>query len=153
MSALEKLKQNQPLLDVLAMMNVPEWATHIAVRDEVPKIGMAIYLEEGSCFIDEDPAASEEPRWASSYDERYWEIIPLADFGIELSANAEDLTLEQAEEMVSKLEIGDRWATHVFVKKDGTRITTAQLKNELTEKEIEFYQSHVIQVRPFATDK
>ena len=63
------------LLCVATEVELPVWATHVAVRNNGSKAEPAAWLEEANDYIDEDPSQLEDGRWAGSYKHCYWTFI------------------------------------------------------------------------------
>ena len=132
--------------NVVPLMNIPSWATHIAIRDSKPKIQCAIYHDESKSFVDEDPSVKKEGDILGSFDERYWEFYPVAEIEGAVFKDA-DLSFDEALVIASKCTIVDKFANYLLVSKKGDSVCAARWQNEPTEFELKFCNSHFIKVK------
>ena len=51
---------------------LPDWATHVAVRNDGSKVEPAAWLEHEKEYVDEDPSKLKKCAWAGAFNERYW---------------------------------------------------------------------------------
>jgi hypothetical protein len=51
---------------------LPDWATHVAVRNDGSKAEPAAWLEDEKEYTDEDPSKLKKGDWAGVFNERYW---------------------------------------------------------------------------------
>ncbi len=66
------------LLCVARTVDMPDWATHVAVRNDGSKAEPAAWLERAQDYLDEDPAQLGEHCWAGSYKNCYWTFFERA---------------------------------------------------------------------------
>lgn len=66
------------LLCVARTVDFPDWATHVAVRNNGSKAEPAAWLESANDYIDEDPAQLGSQCWTGSYKNCYWTFISRA---------------------------------------------------------------------------
>ncbi len=80
MSSAKKDESNlSSLLCVAKKFELPEWATHVAVRNDGSKSEPAAWLESVNDYIDEDPALLDPDCWAGSYKHHYWKFFSRAE--------------------------------------------------------------------------
>jgi hypothetical protein len=61
------------LLDAAKKINLPSWATHVAVRNTNPeKAEPCAYCEKAQDYLDEDPASLKDGEWSGCYKKVYW---------------------------------------------------------------------------------
>jgi len=60
------------LLELAASVELPIWATHVAVRKDGSKAEPAAWSEIVNDYLDEDPANITPHCWVGSYNRRYW---------------------------------------------------------------------------------
>lgn len=60
-------------------VNVPEWATHIAVRTDGSKAEPCLWMEKANDYVDEDPSHIKDGRWVGGYNSRYWVFFSRAE--------------------------------------------------------------------------
>lgn len=70
--------QNE-LLEIAKKVEIPAWATHIAVSKVRLQGEPCAWIELEKEFVDEDPQHFAEGDWASSYKSAYWEFFPVND--------------------------------------------------------------------------
>jgi len=68
---------NEELLKIARTINLPEWATHVAVRDDGSKVEPAAWVEAVGDYIDENPSTISRGDWAGGYKHCYWEFFSL----------------------------------------------------------------------------
>lgn len=66
------------LLCVARTVDLPDWATHVAVRNNGSKAEPAAWLESVNDYLDDDPAQLGQHCWAGSYKHCYWTFISRA---------------------------------------------------------------------------
>lgn len=71
---------NNPVAIKLAKSHNPEeWATHVAVRDDLSKAESCMFGVESGEFVDEDISLLNKGEWCGAYKETYWTFFPLSD--------------------------------------------------------------------------
>lgn len=71
----EAKKDESDLSDLLCVameVELPEWATHVAVRRNGSKAEPAAWIESANEYIDEDPAQLNPHCWSGGYKQCYW---------------------------------------------------------------------------------
>ena len=63
------------LLCVAKTVELPDWATHVAVRTNGSKAEAAAWLESVNDYLDEDPAQLGTDCWVGSYKHCYWKFF------------------------------------------------------------------------------
>lgn len=63
------------LLCVAKNVELPDWATHVAIRKDGSKAEPAAFVEKIKQYLDEDPSQLGEHCWAGSYKNCYWTFI------------------------------------------------------------------------------
>ena len=73
------MKDNDVLEQLAKTINIPEWATHVAVRKDGSKVEPATWLEEVDDYVDEDPSSNSVVGWIGSYKHHYWAFFSKED--------------------------------------------------------------------------
>lgn len=60
------------LICVAATVELPNWATHVAVRNNGVKAEPVVWLDEINNFVDENPSSLSSHQWIASYNNLYW---------------------------------------------------------------------------------
>lgn len=120
--------------NVVPKMNIPSWATHIAIQASTPKIGMAVYAEEEGCFIDEDISKLRTNDIATSYDERYWEFVAIDDIENVDRVDNKEITLDMAKKIAASLDVKYKFTNYIIVAKDGTEVKAVNISHEFVQE-------------------
>lgn len=59
------------LREIAKSVELPKWATHVAVRTDGSKSEPAAWVEKVNDFVDEDPDKNQS-KWIGSYKHVYW---------------------------------------------------------------------------------
>ena len=65
----------EELLTIARKIEMPDWATHAAIRKDASKAEAAAWIESAQCYVDEDPSKISRHDWAGSYKSIYWAFI------------------------------------------------------------------------------
>jgi hypothetical protein len=63
------------LLEIARTVVVPEWASHVAVRNDGSKREPCLWMDNMQDYIDEPITEGEQ--WAAGYKTIYWTFFPL----------------------------------------------------------------------------
>lgn len=73
-------KTQAEIFEIANSIQVPEWATHIAVSTTRESYAEpCAWVEEANDYIDEDPKSKTSGEWSGGYKKAYWEFIPIPD--------------------------------------------------------------------------
>ena len=66
---------NEELKVAARKIEIPEWATHVAVRNDGSKAEPAAWVDECNDYVDEDPSDLPNMTWIGLYKSYYWTFI------------------------------------------------------------------------------
>ena len=67
------------LLEIARNIEMPKWATHVAVRNDGSKAEPAAWIDKANDYVDEDPSGLKSGSWSGSYKHCYWSFISNRD--------------------------------------------------------------------------
>ena len=73
------MSDDRELLALAANVNVPSWATHVAVRRNGSVAYPACWAERERAYLDEDPAGIVEGEWAGAFKTMYYRFFTIEE--------------------------------------------------------------------------
>jgi hypothetical protein len=70
---------NDKALKMARNVSVDDWATHIAVRNDLSKAEQCVWNDKANDYLDEDPSKSNNFAWACGYKHCYWTFFLISE--------------------------------------------------------------------------